>query len=96
MPESAAVLNPAISAVTRYVPVGRDGAVYSPALSVVTRAREARAGVADRHLRAFDDRPAGVDDRADDGARDGLRRDGTRRGGDKSNADQKDGGHPAE
>ena len=34
MPDSAAVLNPAISAMTTYVPVGSDGAVYSPALSL--------------------------------------------------------------
>ena len=36
IPESAAVLNPAISPVTRYVPVGSEGAVYSPAPSLVT------------------------------------------------------------
>ena len=67
-----AVLKPDSSALTMYVPVGSDGAVYSPAVVTHERAHEAGAGVGQRHRRAGHDRAGRIGNGSQDGAGHGL------------------------
>jgi hypothetical protein len=68
MSESVAVLKPGSSATILYLPVGSDGAVYSPAWSVTMRARQAGALIGERHGGAGDGRARRVGDGSQDGA----------------------------